>query len=100
MSIRPQKNTTRTPALLHFLTPCPFIDDFEADEGVRGLAKYSSERSLSLMPNGIPLYCTTFKSPPTSTTTPGKTIPAGYTSTGKFKPSRWTPSKTDKRAGK
>jgi hypothetical protein len=37
---------------------------------------------------------------PTSCQTPGHTIKSGYTRSGKWKPSKYVPSKTDKRAGR
>lgn len=46
------------------------------------------------------LQAALYKKPPTACTTPGKTRPAGYSRTGKYLPSKYIPSKIDKRAGK
>jgi hypothetical protein len=90
----------RLPKVLLFVQPCPLISGFEESEKNDRKSTYDEERQLSVSPDGIPLYCARYPTPPTSCTTPGHTIPAGYTSTGKYKPAKYVPSKTDKRAGK
>ena len=100
MESQPTPTIIRTPALLQFLTPCVFIEDFIDDENMRRDAIYSSDRSLNLMPDGRPLYCALSKTPPTSVQTPGKFVPSGYTRSGKYKAGRVVNQKTDKRAGK
>ena len=50
---------------------------------------------------GIPMFTFARSSkPPTSCSTPGHTVKSGYTPSGKWKPSKYVPSKMDKRAGK
>jgi hypothetical protein len=85
------------PLITFFLQPYPntAADYIPDDPG-----EYCEERCLNLSPDGIPLHLARFKTPPTSVTTPGHTIPAGYTPGGKYKPSTHVNSKTDKRAGK
>lgn len=90
----------RLPKVLAFVSPCPFVAEFEVSDQLEQNAAYDVDRQLSVLPNGSPLYCVRYPTPPTSTFTPGHTIPAGYTSTGKYKPTKYVPGKTDKRAGK
>jgi hypothetical protein len=94
-----QPETKKLPAMLHFLQECTLVDQFilAAEEDDR--AAYSIDRMLNLMPDGTPQYCALSKTPPTSCSTPGKMLPGGFTPDGKHKPTRWTPAKTDKRAG-
>lgn len=82
------------------LTSCPFIKEFINDFEEIHQSYYDSSRMINIHANGTPLYLALFKQPPTSTQTPGKMIPGGYTPSGKYKPARYTSLKTDKRAGK
>ncbi|CAN5443822.1 hypothetical protein BH09SUM1_BH09SUM1_20140 [soil metagenome] len=86
------------PLMTHFLQPYPASPCQEQAEA-EGI--YSEKHLLNMTSEGVPLFLGgRSSSPPTSTMTPGHTIKAGYTSTGKWKPSKWMPSKMDKRAGK
>lgn len=67
----------------------PTFDDFA----------YDNARRVNISGDGG-LSCARSSSPPTSCSTPGHTIPAGYTPSGKWRPSKYAPSKMDKRAGK
>jgi hypothetical protein len=78
----------------------PNIEQYKVYEQVFTDSTYDKNISMNITKEGIPLYAALSKSPPTTCTTPGKMIPSGYTKTGKYKASRWTTSKTDKRAGK
>lgn len=95
-----QPENQKLPAMLHFLQECTLVDQFiqaaETDDG----SQFSIDRMLNLLPDGTPLYCALSKTPPTDCHTPGKILPGGFTPGGKYKPSRPTPAKTDKRAGR
>ncbi len=87
----------KRPLITFFLQPYPFG---ELDEQ-QPTATYSPDRKLNVTPDGTPLYCAgRAKKPYTSAVTPGHTIKAGYTPSGKYKPAKFVPTKTDKRAGK
>jgi hypothetical protein len=100
MSLSSGAVARRLPTVLLFVSSCPFVAEFEATAEFEQSAIYDSEKQLSVLPDGSPLYCVRYPTPPTSTLTPGHTIPAGYTSTGKYKPPKYVQGKTDKRAGK
>lgn len=67
----------------------PFSDDFVYDEA----------RRINLSPDGN-IACSLASKPYTSCYTPGHTIPAGHTPSGKYRSSRFVNGKTDKRSGK
>jgi hypothetical protein len=86
----------KKPLMAFFLQPFPssiyqnnedtvYNPVLQINESIQGIPYYTMARSAT---------------PPTSCTTPGHTVKSGYTSTGKYKPSKYMPSKTDKRAGK
>lgn len=88
---------TQQPLIVNFLQPYPFtqVHDIDPDG-----AHYDQARQLNVDPDGRPLYCNRSKLPPTLVTTPGRTLPSGYTPSGKWKPAKYMPSKMDRRAGK
>jgi hypothetical protein len=62
---------------------------------------YSDPLQLNITADGeIVWEAARSKTPPTSCFTAGHTINAGYTPSGKFKPPKFVPGKTDRRAGK
>jgi hypothetical protein len=88
------------PLMSFFLQPFPYSSASD-EPSFGGVTTYSPEFKMSVTEEGMPVYCDTrYKSPPTLASTPGHTIPGGYTSTGKYKNPRSVPSKWDKRAGK
>lgn len=90
----------RIPRLLGYLQECPLIDDFTSSELVDQTSHFDTTRQFNVLPSGIPLYLARSSKPPTSCITPGHTIPSGYTPSGKYKTSKYVPSKMDKRGGK
>jgi len=76
------------PLMLYYLTEYP--DFYKGDDDF--LEGYDDIR--------IPLSAALSKRPPTTCYTKGYTRKAGYTRTGKYKPAKWIPAKTDKRAGR
>jgi len=88
------------PRLLSYLQECPLIDDFTNSDLLDQTSYYDTTRQVNLLPSGLPLYLARSSKPPTSCSTPGHTIPSGYTPSGKWKPSKYSPAKMDKRAGK
>jgi hypothetical protein len=84
------------PLMAFFLQPFPssiYTDDEEA--------VFNPILNMNETPQGLPLFMAARTSkPPTSCTTPGHTIKSGYTPSGKWKPSKYVSTKTDKRAGK
>lgn len=94
------QQTQKLPAMLHFLQECTHAELFQKQAEIDDQATYSDIRQMNLLRDGTPLYCQRTKLAPTTTGTPGRVIPAGYTSTGKYKPAGYSPAKTDKRAGK
>jgi hypothetical protein len=93
-------NKALVPKVLLFIQPCPIVSDFESTERLEKDASYSDEMQMSMMPDGTPLYCARSKRPPTSCSTPGHMIKAGYTPSGKYKTATYVPPKSDRRAGK
>ncbi len=87
------------PLQVHLLTLCPYSAAFGEDENLFLSMQFDKLLGLNIL-NGRPAYLALYKQPPTSCQTPGKMLPGGYTKSGKWKPARWTPLKTDKRAGK
>ncbi|MDL2272203.1 hypothetical protein LJC23_04135 [Desulfovibrio sp. OttesenSCG-928-I05] len=61
---------------------------------------YSEDEQASLLEDGSLAWRARYKRPPTNCHTAGRYIPSGYTRSGKWKSGRYSPSKTDKRAGK
>lgn len=60
---------------------------------------YDEVRRINISPEGE-IACARASRPYTSAFTPGHTIPSGYTPSGKWRPSKYVPGKTDKRAGR
>ncbi|QOY91153.1 hypothetical protein [Paludibaculum fermentans] len=85
------------PLIAFFLQPYPISQTGPTNSDHE---EYSSERQLNVGVDGLPLHLARSSSPPTSCYTPGHTIPAGYTPSGKYKSSTIVPGKTDKRAGR
>ena len=85
------------PLISYFLATYPYgPDDHDFPAGT----EFCEIRQLSVLPDGAPVYASRSKSPPTSTMTPGHTLPAGYTRAGNWKPAKYMPAKMDKRAGR
>lgn len=85
------------PLISYFLQDYPYNeqDHVESDDS------YNDELMLNITYDGVPSFLAARTAhPPTSCLTPGHTIKAGYTPSGKYKPSTYSPSKMDKRAGK
>jgi hypothetical protein len=87
----------KPPFLMRFRERLMLLD--ETAEVVAG-ATFDPESNLWLDSKGVPLWRARSKRPPTTCYTNGRRIPAGYTQSGKWKPSKWRPGKTDKRAGR
>ena len=90
----------KLPAMLYFLTKCPNVESFIYQAEIDDKFTYSEARQLTIDNKNIPLYCSPSASPPTVCSTPGKTIPSGYTQSGKYKVGSYRPAKQDKRVGK
>jgi len=86
----------KRPFLMNFRQEIPCID---ADNGLDD-ASYSNELQMSVYPSGELLWRARSQRRPTSCSTAGHRIKSGYTSSGKWKPSRVVPSRTDKRVGR
>jgi len=86
----------RKPFLLNFKQEVPFIDIDEALEE----DKYSEEMQMSVLPSSELTWSARSQRRPTSCHTAGHRLKAGYTRSGKYKPSKYIPGKTDKRSGK
>jgi hypothetical protein len=84
----------KSPFLMRFRQEVPALS--HEDEP----AIFSEEEQLSLLEDGSLAWRARTKRPPTGCHTAGHMLAAGYTRSGKWKPSKWIPSKTDKRAGK
>ena len=86
----------KKPLMAFFLQPFPSSIYQKDDEMVFNPVLKINETS-----QGVPLFTMARSAkPPTSCNTPGHTIKAGYTPSGKYKLSKFVPSKTDKRAGR
>ena len=86
----------KKPLISFFLQPFPSWI-YQKDENM----VYNTMLKINETNQGVPLFTMARSAkPPTSCNTPGHTIKSGYTSTGKYKPSKYMPSKMDKRAGK
>lgn len=91
--------TAKLPMMLSHLTTCHLSESYMSDEDLFDQVTFSVDRKINIDVSGMPLHCSLFKSPPTSCSTPGKMLPAGFTKAGKHKPARWSSPKMDKRAG-
>jgi hypothetical protein len=88
-----QKNK---PLMAFYLQPFPSSIYPKDDEMV-----FNPMLKINETHQGVPLFMAGRSSkPPTSCHTPGHTIKSGYTPSGKWRPSKYVPGKTDKRAGK
>ena len=86
----------KQPLMAFFLQPFP-SSLYKKDEDI----VFNPVLKINETSSGVPLFtmARTLK-PPTSCHTPGKTLKSGYTRSGKWKPAKYVPGKTDKRAGK
>jgi hypothetical protein len=86
-----------TPFILRFKrkVETPWLDVL-GEPGVH----FDEDRMLWVDATGAPLWAGRMKKYPTACSTAGKMIPAGYTPSGKYKPSTYRPPKMDKRSGK
>jgi len=82
------------PFLSLFKTELPAIDPAEACESA-----YDDKRQISVEEDQ-PSWRARTRRRPTSCHTKGRRLKAGYTRSGKWKPSKWVSSKTDRRAGR
>jgi hypothetical protein len=86
----------KKPLMAFFLQPFPSSIYKKDDDMV-----FNPILKINENTQGVPLFTMARSStPPTSCHTPGHTIKSGYTPSGKYKPSKYAPGKTDKRAGK
>jgi hypothetical protein len=86
----------KKPLMAFFLQPFPSSIYQKDDDMV-----FNPVLKINETPQGVPLFTMARSShPPTSCTTPGHTVKSGFTPSGKYKPSKYMPSKMDKRAGK
>lgn len=94
-------NPNKYPLMLHHLSSFPNILEHIIEDEKYNNSYYDKDLCINInKEDNEPLHLSLSKQFPTSVHTPGKTLPAGYTRTGKWKPPRWSPAKTDKRAGK
>jgi hypothetical protein len=87
---------SKRPFLMNFKQKIPCVD---ADNALDD-PKYSDELQLSVCPSGELLWRARSQRRPTSCSTSAHRIKSGYPSSGKWKPSRVVPSRTDKRVGR
>jgi len=86
----------KKPLIAFFLQPFPSSIYQKDDEMV-----FNPVLQINETPQGVPLFTMARSAkPPTTCRTPGHTIKAGYTPSGKYKQSKFVPDKMDKRAGK
>jgi len=86
----------KKPLMAFFLQPFPSSIYQKDDDMV-----FNPVLKINETPKGVPLFTMARMSlPPTSCNTPGHMVKAGYTSSGKWRPARAVPRKSDKRAGK
>jgi hypothetical protein len=84
------------PFLMNFKQEVPCLDIDESLEN----EKYSEEKQMSVLPSGSLYWNARSKRYPTSCYTASHRLKAGYTRSGKYKPSRYVPGKSDRRGGK
>jgi len=86
----------KKPLMAFFLQPFPSSIYKKDDDMV-----FNPVLKINETNQGVPLFTMARSAkPPTSCLTPGHTIKGGYTPSGKYRPSKSVPGKTDKRAGK
>ena len=101
MKNKETSKSEKYPLMLQHLSQCPYVSEHMVEESQYINSYYDQELCINInKDDNNPLYISLSNKFPTSVHTPGKTLPAGYTRTGKWKPARWTPAKTDKRAGR
>jgi len=84
------------PFLMKFRQEVPCID---ADNDIED-TNYNDELQLSVFPSGELLWRARSQRRPTSCSTSAHRIKSGYTSSGKWKPSRVAPARIDRRVGR
>lgn len=76
------------------------VPSTEIDMDDSGDLQFDHAEQVNVTEGGQIAWFARSKRPPTSCYTSGHRIKAGYTRSGKWKPSRWIPGKTDRRAGR
>jgi len=87
---------SKKPFLMNFKQEVPCFDPadvYDDDE-------YNQKLQMRTLPDGSLLWNARSRKYPTSCWTAGHRIKAGYTKSGKYKPSRYVKGKSDKRGGK
>ncbi len=84
------------PFLMNFKQEVPCLDPEETLDG----DAYCEKLQMRVLPDGSLLWNARTRRCPTSCFTSGHRIKAGYTRSGKYRPSKFVKGKTDKRAGK
>ena len=84
------------PFLMNFKQEVPCFDPEDVVEG----DTYSDDLQMRILPSGDLVWNARSRRIPTSCWTAGHRIKAGYTRSGKYKPSRYVKGKSDKRGGK
>jgi len=85
----------KVPFLYRFRSELPAIEAIDASE-----IAFDAALGLNRLEGGEIAWSSRSSRYPTSCHTAGRTVKAGYTRSGKWKPSKYVPSKTDRRAGK
>jgi len=83
--------------LFQFKSEVPVID---LDGNTTSDLIFDDKKQVNVTEDGQVAWHARTKKRPTSCHTSGHRINAGYTRSGKYKPSKWVPGKTDRRAGK
>jgi len=87
---------SKRPFLLNFKQEIPCIDPDQELEDI----KYSDALQLGILPSGELTWSARSKKRPTSCSTPSRRIKSGYSSSGKWKPSRVVRARRDRRVGR
>jgi hypothetical protein len=87
---------SKRPFLLNFKQEISCIDPDQELEDI----KYSDALQLGILPSGVLTWSARSKRRPTSCSTGSRRIKSGYTSSGKWKPSRVVKARRDRRVGK
>ena len=98
--MKKESENIKLPLVTQFFENSNYLQEFIEDDEMEEKCVICPETGALITHEGVPLWAALFKRPPTSANTPGRQRPGGFNKNGKYLPSKWIPSKMDKRAGK
>ena len=94
------KQDCNIPLVLQNMQKFPFIEEHILAEEQDKNSRYDEDQQVMVGVDNLPIWMARTKKLMSNAYTRSKTLPSGYTRSGKWKPSKFVPGKMDKRAGK